>query len=90
MATGTSAIQADFDKKTDTHSSRIRAGIARARAGGVRLGRPRISVDLEQARALRAEGRTLRAIGRVFGTSASTMGRLLSRDTAATVARKNT
>ena len=40
---------------------RVRSSLAHARAQGVRLGRPRLSVDLEQIALLRAQGRVLEA-----------------------------
>lgn len=46
----------------------VRAGIARARAQGKHLGRPRIHhVDVGRVRKLRSEGMSWRAIGRQLG-----------------------
>jgi DNA invertase Pin-like site-specific DNA recombinase len=50
-------------------SERTRAGLARARAKGIRLGRPRKAIPLPEARRLRAQGLTWRAIGDKFGVS---------------------
>jgi DNA invertase Pin-like site-specific DNA recombinase len=44
--------------------SRVKAGLARARANGVRLGPPRVEVDLPRAQALLAEGQSLRAVSK--------------------------
>jgi putative DNA-invertase from lambdoid prophage Rac len=58
---------------------RINEGLARARARGVKLGR-RASLDastLERARALKAQGRSTRAIGKAVGVSAATVSRAL-------------
>jgi DNA invertase Pin-like site-specific DNA recombinase len=43
-------------------SERTKAGLARARARGVRLGRPAAKMDIRKARQLRAHGLSLRAI----------------------------
>jgi DNA invertase Pin-like site-specific DNA recombinase len=50
-------------------SERTKAGLARVRAKGVRLGRPPKPMDVAVARALRAKGETLRAIGLRFKVS---------------------
>jgi DNA invertase Pin-like site-specific DNA recombinase len=50
-------------------SERTKAGLARAVAKGVHLGRPRKMMDVAQARALRAKGMTWRAIGEKFKVS---------------------
>jgi DNA invertase Pin-like site-specific DNA recombinase len=54
-------------------SERTKAGLERARIRlarqGRTLGRPRKSIDLARARAMRAEGETWRAIGEKFGVS---------------------
>lgn len=80
-------------KTGPTRSDRIRAGLEGAKALGVRLGgprpgsgRPRVAIDVERALALRAEGRTLAAIGRSLGVSAMTVSRALAG--CATVATK--
>ncbi len=44
-------------------SERTKAGLARVRARGVTLGRPRKQIDLARARQLRRQGRTMREIG---------------------------
>jgi DNA invertase Pin-like site-specific DNA recombinase len=50
-------------------SERTKAGLARTRAQGTRLGRPVKSVDLKRLRRLRARGETLRSIARKLGVS---------------------
>jgi DNA invertase Pin-like site-specific DNA recombinase len=45
-------------------SERTKAGLARTRAQGTRLGRPVKAVDIRKARKLRAAGRSLREIAR--------------------------
>ncbi len=56
---------------------RIRAGVASARARGVRCGRRPRRVDIELARMLRAEGRGLRETARLMGVARGTLHRAL-------------
>jgi DNA invertase Pin-like site-specific DNA recombinase len=57
---------------------RVRAGIARARAQGKHLGRPRTHhVDVSRARKLRAEGLSLRATARQLGIHPTILSRAL-------------
>lgn len=59
---------------------RVRAGIARARAEGKTLGRPRVSAEVEDAiRNLRAEGRGMTAISKALGVGCSTVTRVLAK-----------
>jgi DNA invertase Pin-like site-specific DNA recombinase len=57
---------------------RTRAGLAAARRRGARVGRPRVQVDLERARALRAEDKSVREVARALGVGASTIHRALA------------
>ncbi len=60
---------------------RVRAGLARARASGKRLGRPPVLTP-RQRRGLRrdrAEGMSLRALARKYGTTAPTVRRALGQ-----------
>ena len=50
-------------------SERTKAGLARVRARGVRLGRPAAKMDIRKARQLRAQGLSLRAIARKLRVS---------------------
>ena len=64
---------------------RVRAGLARARARGKRLGRPP-ALTPRQCRLLhqdRAEGMSLRALARKYGTTAPTVRRVLAQGEAA-------
>ncbi len=64
---------------------RVRAGLARARARGRRLGRPP-ALTPRQCRHLRqdrAEGMSLRALARKYGTTAPTVRRVLAQEEAA-------
>jgi DNA invertase Pin-like site-specific DNA recombinase len=59
---------------------RTKAGIQAARRRGARLGRPRVAVDVAQARSMRAGGASLRAIAKAFGVSPGTIYSLLRGD----------
>jgi DNA invertase Pin-like site-specific DNA recombinase len=59
-------------------SERTRAGLARVKAQGRVLGRPRLAVSREEVLRLRSEGESNRAIGRAFGISDGSVRRLLS------------
>lgn len=56
---------------------RVRAGMARARAEGKRIGRPERRVDLELLARLRAEGRSIRQIARQLAVPSSTVAKRL-------------
>jgi DNA invertase Pin-like site-specific DNA recombinase len=64
--------------------SRVRAGIAKARAEGKRLGRPRTTLDLDAAQERLARGESVRAVARVLGTNHVTLRRALARVEAGT------
>jgi len=57
---------------------RVRAGMARARAEGKHIGRPARAVDLERLAALRAQGLSIRKIGRQLGIPSSTIAKRLA------------
>jgi DNA invertase Pin-like site-specific DNA recombinase len=61
----------------DIIRERVRAGLDRARARGVRLGRPRVPTGPGQVAGLRRAGLSLGAIARRVGCSRSTVRRLL-------------
>ncbi len=71
---------------------RVRAGLDRARARGVRLGPKFVDLDLQRAKALMAEGRSIRATAKVLGCSAETLRRrtraMVGTDTASSVSRR--
>jgi DNA invertase Pin-like site-specific DNA recombinase len=59
-------------------AERVKAGIAKARAHGVRLGPPRVQVDVRQAQALLASGQSLRQVSKALGVSLGTLHRAVS------------
>lgn len=61
----------------DIIRERTMAGQARARAAGKAIGRPRRVVDVTLARALLADGRSLRGVAKQLGVSAATLSRSL-------------
>lgn len=60
--------------------ARVRSGIAKARAQGKRIGRPRAALDLDLARRLLAADEPIRAVARALGTNPRTLRRALERD----------
>jgi len=64
---------------------RVRSGVAHARSQGIRLGRPRIVADRDKAVSLRAQGESLRAIGKRLGISHASVVRLLEPVTKSSV-----
>jgi DNA invertase Pin-like site-specific DNA recombinase len=60
--------------------ARVRAGVAKAKAQGKRLGRPRARLDLAAARARIERGEALRSVARALGTNHATLRRALARD----------
>lgn len=56
---------------------RVMMGLNRAKARGKKLGRPSVSVDLEEAVRLRAEGLTYQEIGERLGVSRTTVSEIL-------------
>jgi len=57
--------------------ARIRSGIDRAKAAGVRFGRPTRILDAAQIRRLREQGKTIREIAKTLKTTRSTIMRRL-------------
>lgn len=58
---------------------RVRAGVAKARAAGKRLGRPPVDLDLSYLRGRLTAGESIRGVARSLGTSDSTLRRALAR-----------
>ena len=63
----------------DIIRERVKAGLDRARACGIRLGRPRVPVAAHQVVALREQGLSVGEMARRLRCSRSTVRRLLSR-----------
>lgn len=61
----------------DLIRDRVLAGLKRAKAQGVRLGRPRTAVDILRARAMLAEGRSLRQVATALHVARATLARAL-------------
>lgn len=57
-------------------SERTKAGLARVRSEGRKLGRPRVSVNPAEIVRMRSQGHSLRAIGRTLAISTGTVRRL--------------
>ena len=72
---GILATVAKFE--ADRMSSRVRSGLARAKAQGKTLGRPRAIVDRRKLATMRKKGMSLREIATATGKSAMTIQRIL-------------
>ena len=59
-------------------SERTKAGLARVRSEGRRLGRPKVVVNAADIARLRSQGLSLRAVGRSLGVSEGTVRRIAS------------
>jgi DNA invertase Pin-like site-specific DNA recombinase len=57
---------------------RVKAGLQRARAAGIRIGRPKRLIDAARARRLLAEGKSLRSVAKKLGVGTSTLSARLS------------
>jgi DNA invertase Pin-like site-specific DNA recombinase len=66
---------AEFER--DTIIERVKAGIERAKAQGVKLGRPRVAVDVVRALAMRDEGLGYKQIAKALGVPRTTVYRTL-------------
>jgi len=74
-------ISAVAQLERDIIAERVKAGLRRAKENGKRLGRPRLSIDLEKIQKLRSQGLSLRAIAKVTGISRTTVSDLLNPTT---------
>ena len=59
---------------------RTRSGLDAARRRGVRLGRPRVDVDLAKATRLRAQGLSFRDVAKAMGVKVATLHRALAAE----------
>lgn len=69
------AAMAEFER--ELIRERTRAGLAAARRRGVRLGRPKVDVDIDEVALLRSKGKSIRQIAKVLGVSASSVHRAM-------------
>ena len=72
---GILATVAKFE--ADRMSNRVRSGLARARAQGKTLGRPRAILDRDKLAKMRADGMSLREIAEATEKSTMTIQRIL-------------
>jgi DNA invertase Pin-like site-specific DNA recombinase len=72
---GMLGVFAEFERSMI--QERVRAGLARARAAGRRLGRPRVQADEEGIRKAVAGGLSIRRTAKRFGVSAAKVQRVL-------------
>lgn len=70
------AAMAEFER--EILRERVRAGLARARERGIRLGRP-LKLDVLEVLRLRRAGMSIRAVARSIGAPTSTVADLLRR-----------
>lgn len=73
------AAIAEFER--DLIRDRVLAGLRRAKAQGIRVGRPRIPVDMSRVLALKAQRKSLRSIARSLGVSPMAVSRALASRT---------
>lgn len=69
------AAVAEFER--EIIRERVNAGLARAKANGVRLGRPRVGFDLQRAIALRNQGQGYKQVAAQLGVARTTLFRYL-------------
>jgi DNA invertase Pin-like site-specific DNA recombinase len=74
------AAISEFER--DLIRDRVLAGLKRAKAQGVRLGRPRVVVDVLRARAMLAEGKSLRQVAKAFHVALATLARAVPKTSA--------
>jgi len=65
------AAISEFER--DLIRDRVLAGLRRARAQGIRIGRPKRLVDMRRAQALLDSGQSLRQVAKTLGIAASTL-----------------
>ncbi len=72
-------ISAVAQLERDIIAERVKAGLRRAKENGNKLGRPRVSVDMDQVKALRSQGYSTRAIAQERGLTKSTAANLVKK-----------
>jgi DNA invertase Pin-like site-specific DNA recombinase len=63
----------------DLIRDRVLAGLKRAKAQGVRLGRPRAVVDVLRARGMLADGKSLRQVAKALHVALATLARAVPK-----------
>jgi len=71
------AAISEFER--DLIRDRVLAGLKRAKAQGVRLGRPRAVVDVLRARAMLADGKSLRQVAKALHVALATLARAVPK-----------
>jgi DNA invertase Pin-like site-specific DNA recombinase len=71
------AAVAEFER--EMIRERVRAGMAAAKHAGVKVGRPRLTLDHRRARKLAKTGKSHRYIAELLGIGKGTVGRLLAK-----------
>ncbi len=77
-------ISAVAQLERDIIAERVKMGLRRAQARGKKLGRPRVSIDLDKLRELHGKGLSHRKIAAVMDISQATIGRALLNDSKTT------
>jgi len=72
-------ISAVAQLERDIISERVKAGLRRAKKNGKKLGRPKVSVDMDQVNALHSQGYSTRAIAEELGLTKSTAANLVKK-----------
>ncbi|HMO41502.1 MAG TPA: recombinase family protein [Saprospiraceae bacterium] len=67
---------AEFEKELIIE--RVRSGMARARAAGVKVGRPRKGFDVQQAISLKEDGSSWSQVAKAVGASSATVRRVIT------------
>ncbi len=67
---------AEFEKELII--DRVRSGMARARANGVKVGRPRVGFDVQKAIELKEAGSSWSQVAKVVGASSATIRRVVT------------
>ena len=76
LVTMLSAIS-EFER--DLIIERTKLGLAKAQRNGVKLGRPRVAIDLEHALKLRGDGMSIETTAGALGCGVGTLHRALKR-----------
>lgn len=72
ISVSASDIRSTYIFNARTHSVIVKYGLQKAKAAGVKLGRPAVRVDKGQVMAMRNEGKSWRAIARILGCAVGT------------------